>query len=118
MLWTIWLERNRLCFSDYNCCNIKEIGAKIISLATFWCSGKGNILKLSLVLPQNTVNLLLQVLGEVTLALVHTQEEEEDRSDSTIWFWYQLINQCLTQSLSEKYSALLTTNILNSLCCY
>jgi hypothetical protein len=63
VLWVIWLERNKLCYTDGKCRNIKAIGLHIISLTFFWCTnmGKGNLLKLSLVLPQNTDDLFIQV---------------------------------------------------------
>jgi hypothetical protein len=63
VLWVIWLERNRIYFNNTRCRNIKSIGLQIISLISFWCTntGIGNLLKLSLVLPQTTDDLFNQV---------------------------------------------------------
>jgi hypothetical protein len=61
ILWVIWLERNKLCFTNGKCKNIKVVGLQIISLTFFWCTHmrKGNLLKPSLVLPQTTDDLFL-----------------------------------------------------------
>ena len=37
VLWTIWLERNKLCFDTKAIPPLRVLGAKIIALATFWC---------------------------------------------------------------------------------
>jgi zinc-binding in reverse transcriptase len=63
VLWVIWFERNEICFNNTKCRNIKSIGLQIISLVSFWYTntGTGNLVKLSLVLPQTTYDLLNQV---------------------------------------------------------
>jgi hypothetical protein len=63
ILWTVWLERNKLCFTDKKACSISVLGNKIISLAQYWCSKKGkvNLLQLSLVMPQEVGDLCMQV---------------------------------------------------------
>jgi hypothetical protein len=63
VLWIMWLERNKLCFTDKDACSVSVLGRKIISLATYWCSQKGKVdlFKLSLVLPQEVGALLMQV---------------------------------------------------------
>jgi hypothetical protein len=38
ILWVIWLERNKLCFTNGKCRNIKVVGLQIISLTSFWCT--------------------------------------------------------------------------------
>ena len=55
ILWTIWLERNRICFNDTNPLPIKSIGTRIISFASFWCQSRldDSFLKLSLMLPSD-----------------------------------------------------------------
>jgi zinc-binding in reverse transcriptase len=63
VLWTVWLERNKLCFTDKQACSIPVLGNKIISLANYWCSQKGkvNLFKLSLVMSQEVGDLFMQV---------------------------------------------------------
>jgi hypothetical protein len=41
VLWTVWLERNKLYFTDKDACSVSVLERKIISLATYWCSQKG-----------------------------------------------------------------------------
>lgn len=63
--WTIWLERNRLCFNDCKVNSLQNLGMQIIKLATFWCkhSRKNKLLNLTLVLPQEVQSLKrMQVL--------------------------------------------------------
>jgi hypothetical protein len=38
ILWVIWLERNKLCFTNEKYRNIKVVGLQIISLTSFWCT--------------------------------------------------------------------------------
>jgi hypothetical protein len=38
ILWVIWLERNKLCFTNEKYRNIKAVGLQIISLTSFWCT--------------------------------------------------------------------------------
>jgi hypothetical protein len=68
VLWTVWLEKNKLYFTDKKACSIPVLGNKIISLAQYWCSKKGkvNLLQLSLVMPQEMGDLCMQV-QEVTV---------------------------------------------------
>jgi hypothetical protein len=75
VLWTIWLEINRLCFNDK--CKPKHvtvIGMQIISLSRYWCGikGKVNLLHLSIILLQDVEILSLQVQD-----LVEEMSEEE-----------------------------------------
>jgi hypothetical protein len=42
VLWTVWLERNRLYFNDMSKLkNIAVIGMQIVSLARYWCEIQG-----------------------------------------------------------------------------
>lgn len=63
VLWTIWLERNRLCFQGGFCESLKSVDNVIITSAKFWCAVRkdGSILKLFLILPDNTLDLPLQI---------------------------------------------------------
>jgi hypothetical protein len=72
VLWTIWLEKNKLVFTNKKACSAAVLGRKIINLAQHWClqKGKVNLLKLSLVLPYEVENLIMHVL-------VLLEEEEE-----------------------------------------
>lgn len=65
VMWVVWLERNRICLENGKVRSLKSLGLHMINLASFWCKNKGktNILKLSLVLPQDVVDLPLQGLG-------------------------------------------------------
>lgn len=40
IMWTIWLERNRLIFKGATCKNSAMMGAQIIAMASFWCQKK------------------------------------------------------------------------------
>jgi hypothetical protein len=62
--WTVWLEENKLVFTDKKAYSVVALGEKIINLAQHWCSQKGkvNLLKLSLILSQKVKNLIMQVL--------------------------------------------------------
>jgi hypothetical protein len=70
-----------MCFSDAVCKNIKVVGSHIIGLTTFWCTRYRNdsLLKLSLILLQNTDDLILHVQGKdnFPLTLDSIQDEEE-----------------------------------------
>ena len=59
VLWTIWLERNRLCFNVSSPSSIKVIGTKIIALTQFWCKSKedDSFSKLNLIIPFTVKNL-------------------------------------------------------------
>jgi hypothetical protein len=62
VLWNVWLERNQLCFNEQSKPkNVVVIGLQIVSLARHWCGiqGNGNLLHLSLVLPQDVETLSL-----------------------------------------------------------
>jgi hypothetical protein len=63
VLWVIWIERNKLCFNNTMCRNIKALGLQIISLTAFRYSNTStsNLLKLLLVLPHTTDDLFIQV---------------------------------------------------------
>jgi hypothetical protein len=37
VLWTIWLERNILCFQNGSPKSVTSIGIQILSLVFFWC---------------------------------------------------------------------------------
>jgi hypothetical protein len=53
VLWTSWLERNKLVFADKKAYSTAILGRKIINLAQHWClqKRKVDLLKLSLILP-------------------------------------------------------------------
>jgi hypothetical protein len=63
VLWTIWLERDKLVFTDKKASSIVVLGMNIINLTQYWCLQKGKVglLKLSLVLPQKVDDLIMQV---------------------------------------------------------
>jgi hypothetical protein len=67
VLWSIWLERNRVCFNVTRPVSLKVLGAKIISLASYWCQAKSNnsFLKLSLMLPSDVKELPEQISEEL-----------------------------------------------------
>ena len=71
VLWTIWLERNRICFNTTTPLSVKSIGAKLISLAHLWCNSipKNSLLKLSLMLPSDVKDLPEQIQEEGTSSL-------------------------------------------------
>jgi hypothetical protein len=77
VLWSIWIERNRLCFQNGCISTLKSFGAKIISLASFWCKSLNNnsYLKLSLLMPLN-VDLLPHQVGEMGAKGVETDIRE------------------------------------------
>jgi hypothetical protein len=60
ILWSVWLERNRVIFKEAQPKTPKALGISIISLATFWCKSKGNnsFFKLTLILPCDVNDLL------------------------------------------------------------
>ena len=60
ILWSVWLERNRVIFKEAQSKTPKALGISIISLATFWCKSKGNdsFFKLTLILPCDVNDLL------------------------------------------------------------
>ena len=65
ILWTVWLEKNRVIFNDNTTpISAKSLGFKIISLANFWCKSRSDnsYLKLSLMLPCDVKDLPDQVL--------------------------------------------------------
>jgi hypothetical protein len=66
------VRKNKLVFTNKKACSAVVLGRKIIYLAQHWClqKGKVNLLKLSLVLPQEVENLIMHVL-------VLSEEEEE-----------------------------------------
>jgi hypothetical protein len=63
VLWTIWLERNKLVLTDKKTSSIVMLGRKIINLTHYWClqKGKVDLLKLSLILPHEVDDLIMQV---------------------------------------------------------
>jgi zinc-binding in reverse transcriptase len=63
VLWVIWLERNKLCFTNKAAKYACMLDSQIIGLTRYWCDNKGKVdlLKLSLVLPQDVAQLSLQV---------------------------------------------------------
>jgi hypothetical protein len=63
VLWNVWLERNRLCFTNYKSRTVSMLAMQIISMAHHWCQKKGRVdlLYLSLVLPQEIAELSMQV---------------------------------------------------------
>jgi hypothetical protein len=65
VLWAVWLERNKIVFISSKLRSLKCLALQIISLASFWClhTSNGNLRNLSLVLPQNTYDLCMQVSG-------------------------------------------------------
>jgi hypothetical protein len=63
VLWNVWLERNRLCFTNHKPRTVSMVAMQIVSMAHHWCKKKGKIdlLHLSLVLPQEIADLSMQV---------------------------------------------------------
>jgi hypothetical protein len=53
VLWTVWLERNKLCFATHKSKFVEMMGMQIISITRHWSSksGPNNMLKLSIILP-------------------------------------------------------------------
>ena len=64
ILWTLWLERNKLCFQNRSIPSVQSVGAKIVSLATLWCNslGTNNLFKLSFLMSLDVVDLSRQNL--------------------------------------------------------
>lgn len=85
ILWTIWLERNKLCFQNSSIPSIQSVGAKIISLATLWCKslGTNQLLKLPLLMPLDVVDLPCQNL--VTIGVKEDLEEAEAEDEFRLW---------------------------------
>jgi hypothetical protein len=63
VLWTIWLERNKLCFQNDPPKIIKSVGMQILRLVFFWCQHacSSHYNDLLSVMPQEVQNLPLQV---------------------------------------------------------
>jgi hypothetical protein len=40
VLWNVWLERNRLCFTNYKSRTVSMLAMQIISMAHHWCQKK------------------------------------------------------------------------------
>lgn len=57
ILLVVWLEWNRVCFNDTRSISDKALGAKILSLTSFWCQSSSDnfFLKLSLILPSGVM---------------------------------------------------------------
>jgi hypothetical protein len=60
VLWTIWLERNRLIFKGGTVKTIQGLGVQIRSVASFWCKNQkiDSCSKFNLMLPCNVKDLL------------------------------------------------------------
>jgi hypothetical protein len=60
--WVVWLERNNITF-NHAAPSFKSLELKIINLTTFWCKARNTfqMLKLSLMLPQEVEDLPMQV---------------------------------------------------------
>ena len=60
VLWSLWLDRNRIVFRNGNILNIQALGSKIISLAFFWASQQKTDLteQLKLIMPCDVKDLL------------------------------------------------------------
>jgi hypothetical protein len=89
VLWVVWLERNKLCFTNQKRQTVAMLGSHILSLAKHWCTCKGKVdlLKLSLVLPQD-VDALMQVPVvpvEVPPGVELDGSEEEVAGKNSLW---------------------------------
>lgn len=75
-IWTVWLTRNKVCFSNIGIPSLSTIGSQIISLTTFWCKSNldNSFLKLTLVLPMDVEN-LSQAGNFIILSETDTSEE-------------------------------------------
>ena len=53
VLWLLWLERNKVIFQGSQPVPLKVLGAKILSLVSFWCKSNNDksFFKLTLILP-------------------------------------------------------------------
>jgi hypothetical protein len=99
--WTVWLEENKLVFTDKKACSVVALGAKIINLAQYWCSQKGkvNLLKLSLILSQKVKNLIMQVL-----ILSEIEEDLMEEGEATLVVVSMVLNTPLMSRREIEYS--------------
>lgn len=60
VLWSLWLDRNRIVFKDGRIQDIKFLGSKILSVAYFWASQQKSDLssQLNLILPCDVKDLI------------------------------------------------------------
>ena len=82
-IWTIWLIRNKLCFTDAVILTLSSIGSSIIFLASYWCKSNldDSYFKLSLILPMD-VTQLSQVGPLIILSENDTSQDENFNWDS------------------------------------
>ena len=79
VLWTVWIERNNMCFQNKNPRIVQGIASSIVALASFWCQSKQNdsYFKLSLILPFDTTD-----LAQVEIIEVSSSTEIQERASS------------------------------------
>jgi hypothetical protein len=109
----VWLERNKLCFTNHVGKTATMLGSHILSLTKHWCTSKGKVdlLKLSLILPQGVEALMhvpvVPIEVPIEVELDDLERELEEKMETLTWDHHivALVDLPLFEREIERYIA-------------